>query len=86
MRKLSESQLGESSKIDKESSVDKQKYVAFFIAIMVLIIVAIYLVGQMPEPASHLKNVFLDVNGDGLIDLIKDAKVILNTGTNITFP
>ncbi len=35
---------------------------------------------------TQIKNVFIDVNEDGLIDYISDANVILNTGNNLNLP
>jgi len=70
----------------------KQKSSKVGFAIVLILIVAgiiafgLFNVFGLPEGTVRITNTFIDVNGDGLVDLVKIADVILNTGSNITFP
>lgn len=66
---------------------NKDKTIVIFLAVLLLIsITAVILLGQDYLSAnSALKvqtvyNFFTDINGDGNIDYVKDANVIINTG------
>jgi len=59
-----------------------------------LIIIAAIFVGvitvyndnfALPDKAVAIENVFVDINGDGLLDFVRYAEVIINTGSlNLT--
>ena len=46
----------------------------------------IYYFFELTPQVTKVTNLFVDINGDGLVDFIQSAKVIINTGSNINFP
>lgn len=75
----------EESNIPRMSSGKK----ASIILIVVVVMFGVWVVLEGLTPNSDIvsiTNVFVDINGDGLVDLIRSADVVLNTGSNITFP
>lgn len=70
---------------DSNRKSAKTMIIVAVIAITVIIILFGMLTG-LPEGTVRITNTFIDVNGDGLVDLVKIADVILNTGSNINFP
>jgi hypothetical protein len=76
---------------EEESSIPRmssgKKIFIIFIVLAVMFGLWIVLEGLTPNAdIVSITNVFVDINGDGLVDLIRSADVILNTGSNITFP
>lgn len=75
----------EESNIPRMSSGKK----ASIILIVVVVMFGVWVVLEGLAPNSDIvsiTNVFVDINGDGLVDLIRSADVVLNTGSNVTFP
>jgi len=54
--------------------------------IFLLIFIAVIFAAEIYTPPLKLKDVFIDVNGDGYVDLVKSARVILNTNASLNFP
>lgn len=75
----------EESGIPRMSSGKKASII--LIALIVMFGLWVMLEGLTPNSdIVSITNVFVDINGDGLVDLIRSADVVLNAGSNITFP
>lgn len=76
--------------LDTSSKIKKEKAwrinVIIFIVLITFIILGIILFTEVYTPPVKLENVFIDMNGDGKLDFVKSAKVILNTGSELNFP
>lgn len=65
---------------------DRSNIVLYLMAGFLILIILYGIFGSSVDTTNMVENLFIDVNGDGLVDLVKNADVILNTGSNINFP
>ena len=72
---------------NKVSEKKDRSNIVLYLAAGFLILIILYgIFGSSVDTTNMVENLFIDVNGDGLVDLVKNADVILNTGSNINFP
>lgn len=45
-----------------------------------------YALGSTELPTKHYEGFFVDINGDGLLDYVKSAEIIVNTGGQVPLP
>jgi len=69
----------------------KKSFIGWYIGILIVLLLAVavasYAMGQKATsfPVTHISQIFADVNGDGKMDLILNADVIINNG-QVSFP
>lgn len=72
---------------NKVSEKKDRSNIVLYLTVGFLILIILYgIFGSSADTTNMVENLFIDVNGDGLVDLVKNADVILNTGSNINFP
>lgn len=69
--------------------MDKVKMIGGIVVLIVVAIAVISIIGSMSaSPAMEtvtVENVFVDINQDGLQDLLVNGTVVLNRGNNVNF-
>ena len=62
------------------------KKLAIILSILLVVITILFCVILFSQPESiQISNVFVDINGDGRLDYIKSAEVIMNTDDTANF-
>lgn len=74
---------------NKRSFGIKLLLAVLIVGVVVGILFIIFGGGLSPSSAVnviHIEDAFVDVNGDGLVDFVTQADVVINTGNNLNLP